>query len=76
MKTEQEDTTKWNKQTLFTQRDSLAESIRIRDKEIEELRDEFEKSIESKKKHLNELRGLIEEVRSKLCRLGVPIEDC
>lgn len=38
-----EDTTKWNKQTLFTQRDSLAESIRIRDKEIEELRTEFEK---------------------------------
>jgi len=74
--TEKEDTTKWNKQTLLTQRDSIAESIRMRDKEIEELRDEFEKSIESKKKHLNELRDLIEEVRSKLYRLGVPAEDC
>lgn len=71
-----EDTTKWNKQTLFTQRDSLAESIRIRDKEIEELRTEFEKSIEPKKKHLNKLRDLIEEVRTKLYRLGVSIEDC
>ena len=64
------------KQILFTQRDSLVESIRIRDKEIKDLRDEFEDELEPKKKHLNELIKLMEDVRYKLHKLGVPAEDC
>ena len=59
------------------QRENLAESIRIRDKEIKELREEFENSIiGDKKKHLSELIKLMEDVRSKLYELGVDIEDC
>ena len=58
------------------QRENLAESIKIRDKEIKELREKFENSIGDKKKHLNELIKLIGDVRSKLHELGVPAEDC
>ncbi len=64
------------KQILFTQRDSLAENIKIRSDEIDELRIEFENSIEPKKKHLNELIKLMGEVRYKLHDLGVHAEDC
>ena len=58
------------------QRENLAESVRIRDKEIKELRQEFEESLKPKIKHLNELIEILEDVRSKLYELGVNIEDC
>ena len=64
------------KEKLFEQRDNLAESVNIRRTEINELREEFEKSIGQKKRHLNELIILLEDVRTKLYRLGVLAEDC
>ena len=67
---------KENKQILFTQRDSLAESIKIRSEEIKELRENFEEMLEPKKKHFNKLIELMGEVRYKLHKLGVDAEDC
>ena len=61
---------------IMTQRDSLADSIRIRSDEIKDLTADFERSLEPKKKHLNKLIGLLRDVRSKLYELGVPAEDC
>jgi len=45
------------------QQENLAESIKIKNKELKELREEFENSIGDKKKYLNELIKLMEEGR-------------
>ena len=64
------------KKELFEKRDNLAESLRINESKIKELREKFEISINPLKKHFLDLRRELEDVRSKLYDLGISEEDC